>query len=221
MLNCRKIIFKLVISICLCALVSLAAGCSTVNSANSANSTQTDARVSLVNNQVSFVPPAGFQPLAKEQYQRNLPENAQPLKIFGNETGSAFVRIHIVEDFDFETVQLVDIQTFDQNLHKQLSGWLTSEITEIKGRKWFHFETVSQPVDDSTLVAPVPDPAETASPTPEVKDKRPFRYREYSTIFNKKLLRFVFESEAETYSQIKDAFNKSIQTIEVKELKSN
>lgn len=191
----------------LLALILFTAGCSTANPA------ETDRRISLFDGRVSFIPPDGFKPVKQEQLKMKLAENDPPKHIFANESQSAVVMIY-AGDHDLEPHQLIEIKRFVEGMHRNYSGWITSEIIEMNGRQWFHFDSEDPVIDGplATLVAPTEDGAE-----PEVLEEKRKRHRAYTTVFNGKNLGFAFESEIDEYPQFKDAFNKSIQTIQVRD----
>lgn len=204
------IAFYLFLLIFLTGSCSSSAALSASNNSNS-NTQKTDKRISLFDNRVSFVPPDGFKPVKIEEVKKKLADNDAPKNIFANENQSAYITIYF-GDFDLEDNQLNDTKKFVEGTHRNFSSWKTSEIIELNGKQWFHFEW-EKPAADKNLVAPV---APDEEKKPEVEEK-PIYYREYTTSLNKKNLRFVFEAATKDYPQIKEAFNKSIQTIQVKE----
>jgi len=210
-----KVVFYLFLLICLTGNCSVNKELNTnaALSASNTNTSKTDKRVLLLDGQISFVPPDGFKAIQIGQLKRKGAENDSPKNIFSNESQSAYIKIYFGE-VDLEPNQLKDTKEFVEKTHQKFSKWITSEIIEMNSRQWFHFEWET-PSENADLVAPAPIEEDSK---PETKDeKKPVHYREYTTSLNKKNLRFVFESDAKEYPQIKDTFNKSIQTIQVKE----
>ena len=108
--------------------------------------------------------------------------------------------------------KLEEVKQFVERTHRNYSSWKTSEIVEMNGRKWFHFEWEKPKPSDLELLVPFP---EDGKPT-ETPDATQHHYQEYTTSFRDKLLRFVFEADVKEYPQLKDTFLKSIQTIQIK-----
>ena len=207
MLNSRKILLKFVTTLYLFALLVSAAGCSTDNSAESSE------QIMLFDNRVSFVPPDGFKLMKEEQLKKKLPEYNPPRHIFANQSQSAFVLIFVNEEIEFEPGYLVEKKGFDERNNIKVPGSITSEIIKMNGRQWFHFEwEISTP--DDTLVAPVPRETDAA---PEIWDEKTVRSRAYTTVFDRKLLSFVFQAKVKEYPQVKDIFSKSIRSIRVRD----
>jgi len=218
-----KNITKESVSIYLFLLILFAGSCSatkelnTNNALASANTNKTDKQISLFEGRVTFTPPDGFKSVQPDKLKRKSAENDSPKNIYTNENQSAAIKIYF-GDVDLEPRQLKDTKEFVEKTHQKYSKWITSEIIEMNGRQWFHFEWET-PAKDNTLVELVaPEEDKPAGNTKsEVKDEKPNYYREYTTSLNKKNLRFVFESDTKEYPQIKEAFNKSIKTIQVKD----
>lgn len=171
-----------------------------------------DSRVSLIDDQVSFVPPADFKVLTADRLNKKLPDNDFPKHIFSNSDQTGLVFVYF-DDVDLKPEDLPEVKKFVEGNHRNYSNWITSEITEMNGNKWFHFEWEEPSMGDSALVAPVPPDGETPVPLP---DRSLSHYREYATSLNNKLLRFVFQADVKKFSQLKDVFTESIKTIKIK-----
>lgn len=225
MLINRKItkIIKAAVPVYLYLLIFFAGSCSTAKAPNTnaglsantqnSNAQKSDKRISLFDDRVSFIPPDGFKPLPAAQVKRKMADNESRDNIFSNESQTAYIKINFGEVL-LKPSMLPEVKKFVEGMHRNYSGWITSEIIEISGRQWFHFEW-EKPAADGTLVAPpvAPDGAEES----EIVDEKPVRYREYTTSLNEQKLSIIFESDAPEYQQIKEAFNKSIQTIQIKD----
>jgi hypothetical protein len=172
---------------------------SAVNSSHNTNASlpeKTEARVQLREGRVSFVPPANLKPLTKEQIAASKFSRTKPPQyVFANDSQTVSVAV----TFDFMELapdQLSDYkEANEQLLSRAISNvrWFAREIIEINGRKWVHMEVES---DD-----------------PEYD----LHNHQYTTSFEGKALVFGFNSTAKEYPQIKEAFIKSAQTIEVKD----
>lgn len=170
-----------------------------------------DKRISLFYNRVSFVPPAGLKQLASKQVTAKFSNDEGIRYVFANGSGKGKVLIYVA-DIDMKPEQLSEVKGFVERMHRDYSGWVASEMVTINGRQWFHFEWKKPVLDDLALLAP---PANHGEPA-EVRDNRPLYYNEFTTSFNGKPLRFVFESLVNEYPQVKEAFMKSAQTIHIK-----
>ncbi len=218
-----KNIAKATVSIYLFLLILFAGSCSATNELNSnnaiasANTNKNDKQISLFDGRVSFTPPDGFKSIQPEKLKRKGADNDSPKNIYTNESQSASIKIYF-GDIDLEADQLTATKEFVEKTHQKFSKWITSEIIEMNGRQWFHFEWET-PAKDTTLVELVAPEEDTSdgNTKSEVNEEKPIHYREYTTSLNKKNLRFVFETDAKQYPQIKDAFDKSIRTIQVKD----
>lgn len=213
-----KNITKASVSIYIFLLILFAGSCSatkelnTNNALASANTNKNDKQISLFDGRVTFTPPDGFKSIQPDKLKRKSAENDSPKNIYTNESQSASIKIYF-GDVELEANQLKETKEFVEKTHQKFSKWITSEIIEMNSRQWFHFEWET-PAKDTTLVAPLSPEDEKNE---EVKEEKPVHYREYTTSLNKKNLRFVFESDAKDYPQIKDAFDKSIRTIQAKD----
>lgn len=171
-------------------------------------------RISLYEGEMSFIPPAGFKPLTREELKRELPENAKLLLILANADQTGSITVEYDDGMDFQPEQLIEIKRFTEGIHRNYSGWITSEIVEMNGRQWFHFEYETPEMDDlAKLVAP-PEEGEKPQKTP---DDTPYHLHTYSTVFKGKLVSFGFVSHARHYSQLKEDYYKSIKSIHVKD----
>ena len=239
MFNERKIknVVKAAIPVYLCLLMFLTGSCSTApasnpNAALSSNNNNSNAgkaeqRVSLFDNRVSFALPAGFKHLPAAEIKRELPDNAARDNIYSNADQTAYISSNLDRDMPFETAQLSEMKGFVERLHKNYSGWKTSEIIELNGRQWFHFE-YEKPVASELgkLVAPVetdePDPNSNVNAVkekkkPEVKNDKPIYFRSYTTSLSGQMFTITFEADADKYPQVKEAFNETIKTIRLKD----
>lgn len=179
---------------------------------NAESSNTPDNRISLFDDQVSFVPPADFKILTIDQLNKKLPENDFPKHIFSNSDQTGLVLVYF-GDLELKTEDLPEVKKFVEGTHRNYSGWIKSEIMEMNGNQWFYFEWEEPSKGDSELVAPLLPEGETPTPIP---DKSLSHYREYTTSLNNKLLRFVFQADVKKFPQLKDAFTESIRTIKTK-----
>ena len=210
---------KLVIAICFLGQILIAAACDskTVNSNTASvpqNTVKPDERTSLLDGRVSFIPPTGFKTVTKEQLKAKLAENSKLLLIMDNVNQTGYITVNYDNDLKLNSNQLADIKTFTEGTYRAATmEWVKSEIVEMNGRQWFHFEWESEVSELSTLVAPEPE----SNKTPEIQKEYPSHYDEYSTIFNSKLLSFAFVSQVKEFTELNNEYMKSIQSIRIKE----
>ena len=173
---------------------------------------RSDARpVSLFEGRVTFEPPPGLVQLTPRQMKRVVGSQADLRFAFSNKGGTEQVLVYVPDVYAGED-ELATIKGFVERLHKDYSGWITSELITMNERKWFHFEWQKPPESElSSLVAPA-GIKERAKP---VKTEARF-FDEYTTYFANHPLRFVFQSTSDGGSQVKDAFAKSSATISVR-----
>lgn len=155
-----------------------------------------DGRVSIADGRVSFIPPADFKPLTKEQIALKYLRTASPPDyVYANDRQSVSIAI------TFSPARLAPEQmpeykqAMEELLPKLLPGlkWLTREFVMIGGRKWLHFE-ITTPAIDTTIHNDL-----------------------YSTSFEGKALMFNFNSTVEQYPKVKDLLNRSKDSIILKE----
>ncbi len=219
--NAKKFFFrKLVLGFTL-VVISFGVACSTskgIDDGNTSTSTiavKTDERKSLLDGRVSFVPPTDFESITKEQMKRKLAENTNPLLLLTNDEQTGDVTVSYDTGFDYKSDQLAEIKEFNEGTFRaSKTKWIKSQIIEMNGRQWNHFEWVEDKSELPDLVAPV---SENENSTPEVKEETPIHYNEYSTIFNGGLLNFSYTSQVKDYAQLKNVFEKSLNSIQIKE----
>jgi hypothetical protein len=207
-------------SIYIFTLLSFVMACTSAEGADNntmtipAKAIKQDERISFYDNQVSFIPPAGFKSLTRKQLKRNLPDNANPVLILANSDQTGSITIGLDDTMRFHPQHLAEIKKFTEGIHRNYSGWITSELVEMNGREWYHFEYVTPEMDElAKLVAP---PEKGAKPQ-KTPDDTPYHYHMYSTVFEGKLLSFGFNAHVQHYSQLKDGYLKSIKSIRIKD----
>ena len=215
-----KLSIQLIASVYLCTLLSFVMACTSAGRADkntmtvSAQAINQDKQISFFDNQVSFIPPAGFKTLNKKQLKRDSPDNANPGLILSNADQTGSITFEIDDGMQFQPTQLAEVKKFTEGIHRNYSGWITSEVVEINGKQWYHFEYVTPETDElAKLVAP-PEKGEKPQRTP---DDTSYHYHTYSTVFNGKLLSFGFDARVEHYSRLKDDYIKSIKSIQIKD----
>ncbi|HEX7297302.1 MAG TPA: hypothetical protein VF251_16240, partial [Pyrinomonadaceae bacterium] len=145
---------------------------------------------------VSFIPPPNLKQLTKEQIAATkFSKNKPPDYLFAND--SQTVTVGVV--FNFIDLKPEEVEDYLYANHRLLSmaipdvQFLAEEIVTINNRKWAHVEVMSE-VPDVDL-----------------------HNHQYTTSFNGGALVFGFNSTVKEYDQYKDAFQKSAQSLEVKE----
>jgi hypothetical protein len=172
-------------------------------------------RISFFEGGVSFIPPVGFKPVTKEQLKRKLAVNANPLLIYANADQTGSITVECDEGMNFKPEHLIEIKKFTERLHRDYSGWITSEIVEMNERQWFHFEWKKPEMSelDKLVVPPLPK----GEDTPQPQDETPAHYHGYSTIYKGKLLSFNFDAHVKHYPQLRDDYIKSIKSVRIKD----
>lgn len=152
-------------------------------------------RVALGDGRVSFIPPAGFKQLTKEEIGQKYFRGNPPHYVFANETLSTTVAV----TFSNSKVSPEQLQEYKDAMEAALPRltpglqWVTREFVEIGGRKWFHFEMTSYAIDTD------------------------IHNHLYSTSFDGKALIFGFNSTVKEYPKMKEALEKSVQSIKLSE----
>jgi hypothetical protein len=155
--------------------------------------------VKLAGGRVSFVPPAGFKPLSREdvlvKFGRRGEANAPEL-VYANDNERQTVTVAV--GFNGQNVpadRLPEVkQLLEADFERSLPGlkWRTREIVELNGARFIHFHLRAAAVD-----------------TEIVNDV-------YVTVFDGRLLIFNFNSTAALYDAHREALEKSARTITVK-----
>lgn len=152
-------------------------------------------RVALGDGRVSFIPPAGFKQLVKEEIAKKYFRGNPPQYAFANETLSTSVAITF-SSTNLSPEQLPEYKdAMETMLPRLIPGlqWLKREFVEMTGRKWLHLEMTSHAIDTD------------------------IHNHIYSTSFNGKALIFGFNSTVKEYPKMKEALEKSVQTIKLNE----
>lgn len=176
-----------------------------INSNNSSNSSNTnvaftedhaDGRVPLGDGRVSFIPPANLKPLTKDQIASSKYSKTDPPRhVFANDSQTVSVAV------SFLSMELTPEQfsEYKESMERLLSRaipdvqWVAREFVVINGRKWVHLEVASDDPDAD------------------------LHNHQYTTSFDRRALVFGFNSTVKEYPQVKDAFLRSAQTIQVKD----
>jgi hypothetical protein len=157
---------------------------------------QSDARVSLGDGRVSFIPPANLKPLTKDQIASSrFSKTEPPQHVFANDRQTVSVAITFLS-MELGPEQLSEYKdSMERLLSRAIPDvqWVAREIVMINGRKWVHLEVASE--------APDAD----------------LHNHQYTTSFDRRALVFGFNSTVEEYPQVKDAFLRSAQTMQVKD----
>lgn len=179
------------------SVVATACGSKGNSPAGAAPNTASNAgRVPLGDARVSFIPPPNLKQLTKEQIAASkFSKGKPPDYVFANDSQSVTVGVVL----NFIPLKPDELEDYVYANHRLLSmaiedvQFQAEEVVTINGRKWVHFEVTSE----------VPDIA--------------LHNHQYTTSFNGGALVIGFNSTPQEYPQVKDAFLKSAQSIEVKE----
>ena len=214
-----KFYFEAAALACIFVQLWLAAGCSSTggpkNALPAADNDKHDGRVTLFDPALSFIPPAGFKPIDANELKISLADNEEPRNIFADADQTGWVIVTYQDDLDVEPADLVKAKAFTERTQRGLADWITSEMVEMNGRQWWHFETEDPVLSKSETLVPPPGAGKAkASPAPQ--EERMHR-NAYSTIFKIKLLAFTFQSSVDNYKGLKDSFTQSLQSVQIKE----
>jgi hypothetical protein len=154
-------------------------------------------RVQLADGRVSFVPPAGFKPMSKEdiafKFGRNGAAHAPDI-VYSNERQNVSVAIRLAQG-RVAPEQLGDFQKAMEAVLEQSIPrfeWLLREQVTLKGVRWIHLLSKGAAVD-----------------TDVYSDM-------YFTPFGDKVLMFNFNSTAAQYERHREALKKSAESITIK-----
>ena len=152
-------------------------------------------RVKLGDGRVSFIPPAGFKQLTKEEIAKKYLRGNPPQYVFGNQSLSVNVAVTF-SNARVSPEQLPEYkEAMEEMLPRLIPGlqWLTRDLIDVEGRKWFHLEMTSYAIDTD------------------------IHNHLYSTSFDGKALIFGFNSTVKEYPQMKEALEKSFRSIKLNE----
>ncbi|HEX8131763.1 MAG TPA: hypothetical protein VF527_21890 [Pyrinomonadaceae bacterium] len=154
-------------------------------------------RVQLADGRVSFVPPAGFKPMSKEDIAFKFGRNGAayaPDIVYSNERQNVSVAIKLaparVEPGQLDDFQKAMEAALEQSIPRL--EWLLREQVTVKGIRWVRLSSKGAAVD-----------------TEVYSDM-------YLTPFGDKVLMFNFNSTAAEYERHREALKKSAETISVK-----
>ena len=153
--------------------------------------------VRLEGGRVSFVPPAGFQPMTREDILTKFPRRGAagaPEMVYSNERMSVSVAVGFSGQ-NIPADKLEEVKgLLEADFARSVPGieWRTREIIELGGVKWIHFGMKSPAVD-----------------TDIVNDL-------YVTIFDGRLLIFNFNSTVALFDAHRESLEKSARSITVK-----
>lgn len=151
-------------------------------------------RVALADGKVSFVLPAGFQPMTEEQIQNKYPRGNAPKHVFANDRQS----VSIAVTFSPARLAPEQLDEFMQAMEQMLPQlapdlkWQVKDFVVINGRRWGHFRFTTEAIDTNIM-----------------NDM-------YFTSFEGKALMINFNSAVSQYESVKSALEKSKNSIEVK-----
>ncbi|HEX8456238.1 MAG TPA: hypothetical protein VF656_02865 [Pyrinomonadaceae bacterium] len=157
----------------------------------------TTERVHLREGRVSFVPPAGFKPMSKEDIAFKFGRNGgayAPEFVYSNEQQNVSVAVTFGGS-GFRAEQLDELKKFlESHLERSIPGveWIGREIITREGRRWIHLHLKAEAVDTGIM-----------------NDL-------YGTLFDGQLLMFNFNSTVSQYDKHKESLRKSAETISVK-----
>jgi len=178
-------------------LAALAGARTLAQESSGAKAQESGERVSLRDGRVSFVPPAGFKPMSKEdiaiKFGRNGAANA-PAFVYSNEQQNVSVAIGF-KGSGFQPEDLDELKpALETHLEKTVPRleWIERGIITRNGKSWIRLYSKTAAID-----------------TGIVNDM-------YLTIFDGQLVMFNFNSTVAQYEKHKESLRKSAQTITVK-----
>jgi hypothetical protein len=158
---------------------------------------QTGERVQLKEGRVSFVPPAGFKPMSKEDINFKFGRNGAayaPDVVYSNERQNVSVAVRLAPG-RVTPAQLDEFQkAMEKTLEASIPGleWIAREQLTLNGVRWIHFSLKAAAVDTGV-------------------------YNEmYFTPFDDQVLIFNFNSTVAEHEKYKESLKQSAQTIMVK-----
>jgi hypothetical protein len=159
---------------------------------------QTEERVQLKDGRISFVLPAGFKPMSKEDINFKFGRNGAayaPEFVYSNERQNVSVAVGVRGGRGLQALRLEDLKKMiEAQLEQSIPGveWLEREIITRDGRSWIHLHLKAAAID-----------------TGVINDM-------YMTVFDGQLLVFNFNVTIAQYENYKEILRKSAQTITVK-----
>jgi hypothetical protein len=165
--------------------------------ARQAHAQESGARVSLREGRISFVPPAGFKPMSKEDIAFKFGRSGAayaPELVYGNEPQNVSVAVTFGGS-GFQEAELDELKKFlETQLERSIPGveWIEREIITRDGRRWLHLRLKAAAIDTGIF-----------------NDI-------YGTVFDGQLLMFNFNSTVAQYEKHKESLHRSAQTITVK-----
>lgn len=203
---------RLGLNICVLVLLLSIVSCSRVTSDPTTNAVADSRTKVLFDGNVTFSLPDGLEPVALSVVRPGVePNEGDQTHAFANSGNTVQVIVNL-SNIPAKPGDLDEVKRFVEGTHKGYSGWEISEITEINGRRWFHFEW-QKPLPTDLVEPP---PLDDGAPTPIPMDKRPFHYSEYSTSAGGKLLQFSFSALPEEYPKTKESFSAAMRSINIK-----
>jgi hypothetical protein len=154
-------------------------------------------RVQLRNGRISFVPPAGFKPMSKEDIAFKFGRNGAayaPELVYSNEPQNVSVAMTFGGS-GLREAELDELKKFlETQLGRSIPGveWIEREIVTRDGRRWIHLRLKAAAIDTGVF-----------------NDI-------YATVFDGQLLMFNFNSTIAQYEKHKESLHRSAQTITVK-----
>jgi hypothetical protein len=154
-------------------------------------------RVQLRDGRISFVPPAGFKPMSKDDIAFKFGRNGAayaPELAYSNEPQNVSVAVGFGGS-GFRETQLDELKKFlETHLERSIPGveWIEREIITRDGRRWLHLRLKAAAIDTGIV------------------------NNMYGTVFDGQLLMFNFNSTVSQYEKYKESLHKSAQTITVK-----
>lgn len=148
-------------------------------------------RVTLGGGRVSFIPPAGFKRLTKEEIAKKYFRGNPPQYVFGNQSLS----VNVAVTFSITKVSPQQLPEYKEAMEEMLPRlipglqWLSRELIDVEGRKWVHLEMTSYAIDTD------------------------IHNHLYSTSFDGKVLTFGFNSTVKEYPLVKETLEKSFRSI--------
>ena len=158
---------------------------------------QVEERAQFRDGRVSFVPPAGFKPMSKEDINVKFGRKGAsfaPEFAYSNEQQIVSVAVGFVGS-GLEAAQLDELKKFfEAQLESSIPGveWIEREMITRNGTRWIHLHLKAQAIDTGII------------------------NHMYATVFDGQLLLFNFNSTIARYEKYKESLHKSAQTITVK-----
>jgi hypothetical protein len=111
--------------------------------------TATGGRISLANNQISFLLPVGFTLMTPEEIALKFPNANRPQQVYANDRGTVAIAVTLSE-VPLTPEQLPELQQVMESSLEQAQPelqWIERGFVEINGTQWLKLESITPALD--------------------------------------------------------------------------